>query len=264
MLSIKRLRGAVSHFGFGQGTTECGDRSFTAREQKVRVASRDRFGTDRSRGSRGSRGGVEAPSQLSIGRADELDAAETEHACSLCPDLLSACDADEAAALCRALLRDDARARLGAEAAALRHDCVAGRLACPFDDDNAAVAQVVRDGDRPDAADLTEAEFLSFAGAALLRATLLRALLLRAAGDEAGDEGGGGEARPRRRCAALLGHDYFLEQFAALVYDCALARSLHDGYAFVSAEPLALVSLLSPALIGRRAVRSGRPTRRFD
>lgn len=168
-----------------------------------------------------------------------------EHACSLCPYLLSYCDAAEpprdaaeAAALAQALLGDAGGARLGAEAAALRADCLAGRLNCPFGDDNAAIARVVRDCDQPHAPDLAEDELLAFAHAALLRATLLRTLLLRAAGG--GDEGAedGGAAEQRRWCAALLAHDYFLEQFAALVYDYAVVRSLHDGYAFVSTSPL--------------------------
>lgn len=179
--------------------------------------------------------GLEAQSLFS---SDKLDTAEMEHVCSLCPHLLSHCDApepppeaDEAAALVRALLREAREAGEAGpvEVAALRVECVAGRLNCPFDDDNEAIAQVARLGDRP-AAELARGELVEFAAAALLRATLLRALLLRASG---GEEGEG-----RRWCAALLRHRYFLEQLEAALRDCAVVGSLHDGYAFVSSSLL--------------------------
>lgn len=178
-----------------------------------------------------------------------------EHICSLCPYLLSHCDAaeaprdgEEAAALGRSLLREAQRGRVGAEAAALRFDCLRGLLNCPFDDDNDAVTRVVRESDLSHAADLTRDDAVSFARVVLLRATLLRSLLLHAAG---GADGGAPE--PRRWCAGLLAHDYFLEQVAALAYDCAVVRSLHDGYAYVSTEP--------PAPVAGRPARVGESPR---
>lgn len=197
---------------------------------------------------------------------------EMEHVCSLCPDLLSHCDgektkgtaqderterteqaeqaekteqaewAEQAAALCRALVVDAPQGRRAAEAAALLHECLAGRLNCPFDDDNDAVAQLVRDCDQAHAAELAEDDLLSFAHAALLRAALLRALLLRA-GEES-DAEAETEAEDSRgtrpRSAALFAHPYFLEQIAGVFYDYAVVHSLHDGYAFVSISAFSL------------------------
>lgn len=191
-----------------------------------------------------------------------------EHVASLCPYLLSHCEAaeppyvageaEEAASLSRALRRDATRARLGAEVAALRFDCLAGHLNCPFDDDNDAIARVVSECDATDATDLTRLDLLAFANASLFRSVLLRTLLLRTGAEgEQGEEGGvdeegevSGESRRRARCVALLAHEHFLEQFDALVYDYAIVRSLHDGYAFVSIST-SLLMLISRTVVIR-------------
>ncbi|PZC85937.1 hypothetical protein B5X24_HaOG214302 [Helicoverpa armigera] len=156
---------------------------------------------------------------------DKLDIARIENIMSPCPHLFKCCDetgapedVTEIANFTKSIFDTEDEDSLAVECDALRYECVTSRLNCLFEDDNEAIAAVIRSAGSGRVRELSAAQLRRHATRLLARAALLCGVLQRRAGVAWG--------------RALLHDEYLRDQFCTLYYDYIVIDSLHDGYAF--------------------------------
>ncbi|KAJ8727288.1 hypothetical protein PYW07_001407 [Mythimna separata] len=167
---------------------------------------------------------------------EKLDITKIENIVSVCPHLFNRCDdADvpdditDMLAFIKQIFDMEGPEALAVEASALRHQCVTCQLNCLYDDDNDAIATIVRDSAKPDVKELTKTDLLLYVTKHLFRAIHLRTLLLhRINSDEDDDE----PSEQRTWCDALLKHEDVQTEFCNVLYTYSVIYSLHEGYAF--------------------------------
>nr|XP_049694945.1 E3 ubiquitin-protein ligase listerin isoform X3 [Helicoverpa armigera] len=184
---------------------------------------------------------------------DKLDIARIENIMSPCPHLFKCCDetgapedVTEIANFTKSIFDTEDEDSLAVECDALRYECVTSRLNCLFEDDNEAIAAVIRSAGSGRVRELSAAQLLRHAARLLARAALLCGVLQRRAGAAWG--------------RALLHDEYLRDQFCTLYYDYIVIDSLHDGYAFKRhCDVVAATRGRLRELLARAAAPAGEP-----
>lgn len=177
-------------------------------------------------------------------RVDTVSITQIEHMTSLCPYLLSECDDCEPPTdvseivdfTKRVLDFDQPAPATPIEAFALRYDCIANKLNCPFADDNELIRFIVQEASDSNPAELTKKNLVPYANKLLFRAIYFRTMLLHKGANENEDEDEDDEEPKQNKawCNNLISDTYFQEEFCNLLRDYMVVNSLHEGYGYVS------------------------------
>ncbi|XP_063824465.1 uncharacterized protein LOC135074089 [Ostrinia nubilalis] len=171
---------------------------------------------------------------------DTVSITQIEHMTSLCPFLLSECDDSEPPTdvseivefTKQVLALPQTMSAVPTETFALRYDCIANRLNCPFEDDNDLIKAIVKEASDSNPTELTITDLVPYLNKFLFRAIFLRTMLLhRGSHEEEEDE----DEEPKQNeawCNNLMSDEYIQEEFCNLLRDFMVVTSLHEGYGY--------------------------------